>query len=265
MGEFYGVEIGRDEVRGWSIQRLPFEPNGWLKDYRGELREAIRSLEPDTGTHLLAAYASPDREFVDVENVLLYNIGAASYRHLTRGGLEVVRLTSPDRLHHVSYRSCTGLKPGPVAADVRARVSLDAFPADREKPGSWWAAIRPRLVTTGTELDGGYEIEILLRGDAQAFVSLVKPMLDGLISALHSHDGTHEHHVLGALARYGEPRVLWDLLNDSTNEILGRRTLLRPHGAGVAWNPADDRCSRFSIIPTATGPLLSATVRSAAS
>src|SRR5690349_13545324 len=63
VSEPYGVRVTDDAVVAWSVRRLPFEPKGWLKDYRDELRVALRSLSWAAGTHLRAAYASPDREF----------------------------------------------------------------------------------------------------------------------------------------------------------------------------------------------------------
>jgi len=261
MSEPYGVTSDDRVVRAWSVRRLPFEPTGWRKDYREDLRRALRSLEPVAGTHLRAEYASPDREFADVENVLLYNVGASNYRHLTVGGLEVERTISADALHHVSYRLQTDSTQVRPAAEPRAQVALSEFPSEREKPGSWWAAMRERLVTTGTPLEGEYTIDVRLRGDVQAFMSLVKPMLDGLVSALHVHDGSHEQHVRAALARYGEPNRLWNLLADPATALLGKRTLIRPHSQGVAWNPADDVCRGFSVRPSTTGPLIEATVR----
>ncbi len=170
-------------------------------------------------------YASPDRGFADVENVLLHNVGSGSYRHLADSGLEVLRTTSSDALHHRHYRLATGSSPEVSAGEVMAAVSLDAIPAAHAEPGSWWAAIRDRLTTTGNEPGAEYTIEVWVRGP---FVSMVKPMLDGLISALHVHDGSHEDHLRVALARYGEPGALWELLNDPATSILGRRTVVRP-------------------------------------
>ena len=128
------------------------------------------------------------------------------------------------------------------------------------------AAMRVRLSTTGRESCAEYTIEVLVRGHVSSFVSSVKPMLDGLISALHVHDGSHGDHVRAALARYGDSGDLWEALNDPATSILGCRTLVRPHGPGIAWNPADDLCSGFSIMQSSTsstGPLLQATVRAA--
>jgi hypothetical protein len=100
----------------------------------------------------LAAYAAPDAGVVDVENVALYNIGAGSYSHLTGGGIDCRRMSSPDERHHLSYQ----VAPMPQwdddaggLADVEAAVPIPAH-----GPGDWWAALRPHM--RGTARDGGY-------------------------------------------------------------------------------------------------------------
>ena len=263
MSELYGVQITGNAVHAWSVRRLPFEPRGWLKDYREELREGLRSLSKVDGTHLRAEYASPDRDFADVENVLLYNIGSGSYRHLSGAGLEVRRTRSNDARHHVSYELTAESTAELFTGEVLAKVSLDAPPTHREKPGSWWAAMRERLSTHVSERNTEYTVEVLIRGDASPFISAVKPLLDGLISALHVHDGSNRDHVHAAFANHGDAVHLWDLLNDPSTAVLGRRTLVRPHGGGIAWNPADDLCAGFGIMPGSAGSLLQATVYSA--
>jgi hypothetical protein len=250
-------------VRAWSTQRLPFEPKGWLKVYRDELRGALRSMSPIAGALLHAEYASPDRQFADVENVLLYNVGAGSYRHLSGSGLLVSRTQSPDTLHRVSYQLIQHVPSEMFCGSTVASVSLEEFPSAPDKAASWWAAIRDKVSIGSHEITPEYTVEVHLREVAPRFVSLVKPMLDGMISALHNHDGSNADHIRNALESFGEPTRLWSLLVDPSTSVLGRRVLVRPHGPGIAWNPADERCSAFSIMPTVNGPALNAVVRSA--
>lgn len=63
MSDFYGVESDGIAVRAWSSQRLPYEPKGWLLDYREDLRRELRSLVHVDGAHLRAEYSSPDQAF----------------------------------------------------------------------------------------------------------------------------------------------------------------------------------------------------------
>ena len=80
----YAVGGSAHRVEAWSTIRLPFEPNGWLLDYRNELRTALRAMRTTQVSILLAEYATPDDEFADLENVLLYNVGSGAYSHLAR-------------------------------------------------------------------------------------------------------------------------------------------------------------------------------------
>lgn len=84
---------------------------------------------------------------------------------------------------------------------------------------------------------------------AQNLAGLIKPVLDGVISAFHSHVGEAEH-VSRCLADagVGEYTAVRHALTDSSWGALGPRTLVRPFGArGVQWNPADDYCVAASV------------------
>jgi hypothetical protein len=73
----------------------------------------------------------------------------------------------------------------------------------------------------------------------------VKPALDGIISAYHSHegsDGVAESLRLEA-AGIGTAERLQEHLLDRRWAALGARRLVKPFGAaGVQWNPADEFC-----------------------
>ncbi len=75
----YSVTRADERVDAWSAVRLPFEPKGWLRDYRSELQSALRSMKATSTSVLYAEYAAPDAAFADLENVLLYNVGSGCY------------------------------------------------------------------------------------------------------------------------------------------------------------------------------------------
>lgn len=74
--------------------------------------------------------------------------------------------------------------------------------------------------------------------------TLIKPTLDGIISAFHSHTGqTDQVGQRLAEAGVGEYDLVRRWLADPNWAALGSRTLVRPFGThGVQWNPADDYC-----------------------
>ncbi|MGD9991440.1 hypothetical protein [Pseudonocardia sp.] len=49
------------DVQAWSSVRLPFEPKGWLVDFRLELAAACRSLAAGPDEVLHACYSARDR------------------------------------------------------------------------------------------------------------------------------------------------------------------------------------------------------------
>ena len=48
-------------VEAWSADRLPFEPKGWKRDFRDELRAALVQLVASAGEILAAEYVSEIR------------------------------------------------------------------------------------------------------------------------------------------------------------------------------------------------------------
>jgi hypothetical protein len=199
---------------------------------------------------LSAEYATPDTGLADLENVLLYNVGSGAYSHLVRVGLTARRTRSPDELHRVSY---TVTEPADVTAshgETLATVQLRE-PVRGEKPLPWWIAFRIHLLTL---LDPPFvgqvavDVELGRNWHGPGLAAVVKPLLDGLVSALHVHDGSNREHITAVLSAGDNGQSLWLLLNDPTKAILGERRLIRPHGARLAWNPADELCAQFSVI-----------------
>jgi hypothetical protein len=72
-----------DLVESWSTSRLQIEPKGWQLQMRSDLRDALSAMVPPPHKVLPATYGAADTgDFVDVENVLLYNVGSRSIRPL---------------------------------------------------------------------------------------------------------------------------------------------------------------------------------------
>jgi hypothetical protein len=100
-GVKFAVRSSTDMVSAWSEACLPFEPRGWQLQFRQELRDALRGLASNTERGLLAEYDSPNEASVDVENVLLYNVGMAAFGPLVGAGVTCRRGRSADARHHM--------------------------------------------------------------------------------------------------------------------------------------------------------------------
>ena len=120
----YEVSGSADGVAAWSESRLQFQPHSWQKEYRQALRTALGKLVASPEQGLLARYLAPNDDFVDVENVLLYNIGTGLFAPLIRGGITCRRDARPEALHNLTYRVVDS-PPDPGGGAVVGRVTSD--------------------------------------------------------------------------------------------------------------------------------------------
>jgi hypothetical protein len=130
-------------------------------------------------------------------------------------------------------------------------------------PSGWWRAFRLMDIEMCDRLgDGepfGLDIVVSIERPEYWLGSRLKGLLDGLVAAISSHDGSSRE-VL-------EPRLddllkstNWDLLTDDSQSLLPRRRLIRSHGRGLAWNPADEHCSNLNVRLERGSPEVSVTV-----
>lgn len=262
----YAIRASADAVEAWSTVRLPFEPKGRMLELRTELRAALRSLSPAPGAQLHAVYgASDDGQFVDTENVLLYNVGTAALRHLAGSAVTFERTFAyppppdksglpPAHLHYQRYavEAPTELHHWRPAGTIASFDGVDV--PSLKSPGTVWAALRtgtpPRLLA---EDPARFLVRLKIRDRKPALrtnlATLIKPTLDGIISAFHSHTEPADQ-VAQRLAHAGVGQYdpLRTHLADPNWAALGSRTLVKPFGAhGVQWNPADDYCMAAAV------------------
>jgi len=250
VGQGWGIEANLATIKAWSEVRLAFEPRAEMVAYRAALREALRRLEPIAGTGLRATYSAPSDEFVDVENVLLYNVGQGSYSHLAAHGLYLRKQRSPDVRHHVEYT----VAPLPeLTAQSRLLATINTeLAVVPHTPGEWWSLLRPQVQAIEHSYGGRFALDVRLYGQwtGPGIASAMKPLLDGLISALHSHDESGRSELCERFAPLRDD-ASWNALC-APDPVLGPvRRLVRPHSVNVAWNPADDLCDELRIIPVA--------------
>lgn len=270
QSENWGVRADQHRVEAWSVARLQFEPHGWHVDFRNSLRSALRQLPPAHGRVLRAEYATPDHDFADLENVLLYNVGSGAYGHLLAEGLELRRFPSPDQWHRVSYEvaapTSRDLADGTVLAKVDTQIGVGV--AVPRSAGTWWRLLRPAITVTDSAVphtgEFGVEIELIGVQGSRSVAGQLKPLLDGLISALQVHHpapARPDETTRSQLALLGDPAELWDLLTDNSVAVLGACSLVRPGKVNLVWNPSDHRCSTILLSARpASAPRLRATV-----
>ena len=255
------AQEGHRSVEFWSIKRIPFEPDGWMKTARGELREAIGKLPLQAGEILHAVYRSEERSFADVENILFYNVGTGCFAGLTSKGLRFERsfiappphssLPKDSTLHYHWYGPC--LPRGTYAHWARGETLASwSVPSVTLRPtpsaSTVWLGMKDALSVTTSEVSEPLDyfgLTVTVFPSAAARVNLavlVKTLFDGIIAGLHSHDGSELDEVASQLATNlnADPAHIRRALMDSKNAILGQRRLLHPFRQSVQWNPADD-------------------------
>lgn len=128
-----------------------------------------------------------------------------------------------------------------------------------DEPTSVWAAIRDQAEPPPRQAKAPvrFMAQVRIGGPVAAvnrprsLVDLIKPLLDGVISAFHSH---HEPKGLPPERRLvttdGSLRREWtDGLADARWAALGPRRLVATFGtSGVRWNPADDYCVAAEVV-----------------
>lgn len=261
----YVLEASSTIVEAWSTTRLPFEPTGWRKEFRQRLRSSLAELEVPAGQLLHAVYASLDRSFCDVENVLLYNVGMATFAGKLSSGLQIERSfavpPAPEAKHtpfaHYHRYGSVAAEPGFeewTSKNLVAEVSGIAWPRRAMKAADWWYAARSGAISAAAAIEAGvpFGMDIVITGPAvlpSGLHNVLKPLLDGVIAALQHHDGTNLDIVSERLAvGLGCPaQEVADLLSAPGAAVLGATRLVRPYRDGVQWNPADDRCVAIRV------------------
>jgi hypothetical protein len=111
-----------------------------------------------------------------------------------------------------------------------------------------------------------YAIRISLQGVRVALAGIVKPLIDGMASSLHSFAGEIPGLLIERLsaAAMTDPREVRRRLTDQRRAVLGvRPNLIRLTKNGMAFNPRDEDCVACVIeVTDGSEPRLTGTVLS---
>ena len=259
----YYVETRASSITAWSTAQIPFEPRDWLLVFRDQLKSAIAGLPSGGGKILYAAYGSAVIKYGDVENVLIYNIGPAQLSDVTKNGLvfrrfyEIsracpVELSSPPT-HQYEYSLVDGERLSIEAQRTRplASLSFDLTASALHSAATVWYAAKKGSITLAqqhhTEGPWGMFITINSSSDSPIACSkIVKPLIDGITSALHCHDGSNMDYLAKQLAKnlgLDDDRSVRSFLQDGGYALFGQTTLLRRYRNNLQWYPKDDSCT----------------------
>ncbi len=236
---------------------------------RNSLRSSIRGLNSGKDTILNAVYSSTEHGEFDIENVLLYNVGSNVFRHLCNNGLHFerrivlppeiqIKLFEPPMHYHYYSVVCRDVKFNywKKGRKLACWADILCIPLRGEiKPHSIWYAMKNGFIEVNNDHQSPslYGVQIIVKapfGTTINLASIVKPVLDGIISSFHTHNGSDIIELSERLAKIlGEnEHTVEKMLMDSQMNILGTRNLLHKFGQNIQWNPADNTCVTADIL-----------------
>lgn len=263
----YFLNYFEDKIELWSSERLKFEPKGWMREMRDTLKKHLKnSLERNSNSCLYAGYSSErdKNTSFDLENILFYNVGIDSFKNLAKSGIIFERkIESPAELkvdsksfkfdHYMKYKV------------FNSNID-DSNYWERNKPLVSWSGAKIESLKTTLSLStvwlqmskckinlcSSYENQSLLgikinlkvpeRYVGFNFVTILKPLLDGVISSFHTHNGKNIDEITRRLSIKNciSSEDAKQLLIKSEKDVLGRRELVWLWGDSIQWNPSDD-------------------------
>jgi hypothetical protein len=165
--------------------------------------------------------------------------------------------------HHHCYATVASDTPwshwrqGNPIATLKLDTSPDLFTIP--KAGRWWLAARRGELKAHTQSTSGpLAVRVTVSPPVDwrgSLVSLLKPMIDGLISALHVHTGSLE--AVAARCTTVDPALglsEFERLLTAGESPLGTVRLVIPWGDTLQWHPADDRIVVLDVRLARTGP-----------
>lgn len=252
----YRVSLLPDKsgLEAWSTARLPFEPKGIMQDFRNEIRQGLLSIEADPRATLRATHSGSSNDHVDAENVLFYNVGTSTFRHLAGTTLIFEKDRAPsDPASGYPYYSKYEVVRDPSLSLYELDSELARFDTgeglDLSDPTAVWLAVkRGHQETYRLNLDADYALLATIGGRAarkRNLANVIKTVFDGVIAAFACHTvGTTLRDIAEKLSvkTGAEVDEVIQHIRDEQNAVLATGLLAWPRASGIQWNPPDDRC-----------------------
>ncbi len=257
----YCIKTSEKQVVACSQMRISFEPKGTQMDFRNEMRKAISELRLGNNEIAIASFCTTENAFFDVENILVYNIGPNTFATISKNGIHVVKSNETidagfsnkyEYLIADKKKTLSELEIKKSNAFLQFQFTLKKFNTAL-KPSDYWLAFHDgntEIENHETKKFFGVFIDVHLPNECGNIVSMMKPMIDGIISGMHSEnlkDGDAEIR-LSKILNVPNERIT-ELLYRKDFSILGERNLISAYRDGLKWNPEDERCIEITIIP----------------
>ncbi len=258
--EAYLLNATGKEVKLWTCEYIPFEPSGWKKKLKQELREALKNMQPEPYDGLYASYQARQSHFCDIENVLLYNVGSGAFSHLSAPSIciegkfasqdQAVREDLP-HLYHYELSQQPTFKCWKPRQTIVQWTGENLSRMEQTSAFFWYYIKNAQHSISFKQSTEKFGIHVLIRTPRRSLniASMIKPMLDGIICAYHKHDHLINDQVYRVLSHHlgiSEDKIDL-LLKDEQLNVLGSRSLLQSYRNGVKWNPADEHCLAIKV------------------
>lgn len=229
--------------------RTVFQPKtNEQKVLRQAIQGELNALEKPQEGELLVGELLTGKEksnaIYDVENVLFYNIGTRCFTTLTKNGLAFFKKTDAER-GETFYQYRYSLQKDVRLSYQKMLVHIEKFAFEGSCQGKkadyFWRAVKQNSnkISVFEWLTQARDFAVTLtlyKPATKNFntVTLVKPLLDGLISAMHRGEFTDEEK--NFLSKKFGCCLEW-IENKEKGALWARKYYL-----GRSWNPEDERC-----------------------
>lgn len=226
---------------------------------RSEIRDAVSALAAGPEEVLEARLHGDKPAQADVENLLIYNIGAAHLKVASRHGLRFELAPPPaESISRFGYRYSLDDRAAGFHHWIPARrlvswdtIEVQAITSDNVLERVWLALQRGVVTLEEWRFDrqAPFSVRLVLRppaGSIAAPAALIKGLVDGVICAFQADQGIEP--VVDVAQRLA--RTMPADEEEITRGLLGIRQpplgmvprLVHARGSGVAWAPADEHC-----------------------
>ena len=189
-----------------------------------------------------------------MENVLFYNIGNKPFTRLDLDEISF-QLEQENNIESGIYKYEYNLSKEKSSVLYREPCLNFCFEMNRLtsslKPLEYWFAVKHGVINQISNRQiGKFHIVLLIECPTKYhnLASLMKPMLDGIISAFHFETSPERKAIeyIAEQKHISELDVV-KLLEESEYSLLGGRSLVSPFRNGIKWNPKDENCVGVNI------------------
>lgn len=261
--ESFDIRFTESYVIATSEYSIPFEisksnegKSKIVSLFKSRLRTAIQMMLANEQSILDAQYAEiNNKRFYDLENVLIYNLGTSTFKHLCLYGIRFSDMDNPldfcsehnIKTHkHIYYYRRTDVRENisskfDLSLPIVKWDSAEFDVHEKNSPFKYWKAMQNAKLHNSKSYDSVDSFALMIGlylPKNMNVINLIKPLIDGVVSAFH---GKNEmmHRTYAEFCQ--KHNYLETRQNSEWVFPLGNREYIRKKGDSFIWNPADDK------------------------